>query len=255
MKQVLARIIDVNFFESDYVSLTFKSPEIVAEAQPGQFVNIRVSEGPHPILRRPISIFDADEEAVCILFKVVGEGTRLLSEVRKGDYLDVIGPIGHPFKIEPAPALLVAGGAGIAPLHFLGRRLRESGFDVHLIYGVRTRKEAVAAIDLVRVSTRLTIVTEDGSLGERGLATDFINKKTLGDRAVYACGPEPMLAALQTKLAAMGKSAQFSLESRMACGAGACQGCAIATQSGYQRVCADGPVFDSDKILKWSDGA
>lgn len=255
MKQVLARIIDKKYFDNDYVSFIFHAPEIAAEAQPGQFVNIRVSEGPHPILRRPISIFYADGEDISILIKIVGEGTQLLSEFMERDRLDVIGPIGRPFRIQPSPALLVAGGVGVAPMHFLGRRLIEAGHNVLFLYGVRTKKDIPTIVDVVQTMSNLIIVTNDGTLGKRGLVTDFVNEETIENRAIYACGPEPMLATLQKKLAAMGKTAQFSLESRMACGVGACQGCAVATKNGYRRVCVDGPVFDSDEILKWTDGA
>ena len=251
MKKIEAELLKASRPGPDYFLHTYFAPELSKASEPGQFVEIRVGDGPHPILRRPFSISFAQGETIQVLFKVVGEGTRLLSMKKKGTLIDIIGPIGTPFEIEEKPAVLVAGGIGCAPLYFLAARLREAGREVAFLYGARAKNDLVLLQEIAGVADELKTTTEDGSLGTKGLITDLLLPFLIPDYAIYACGPESMLIALQKMLAERRLEAQFSLENYMACGVGACQGCSIETTRGFRRVCVDGPVFSSGEIVSF----
>jgi dihydroorotate dehydrogenase electron transfer subunit len=220
------------------------------ESCPGQFVHIRISDGPHPILRRPFSILSTDKDKLRILFKLVGEGTKILSLAKPGDILDIMGPLGTYFPMEGKPAVLIAGGIGMAPLYFLAQRIKKKNKrKVIFFYGARSKNDLVFTKEIAVLVDKITVTTDDGSQGKKGMITDLLDPLLKPDFSFYACGPEPMLIALETKLRMHHLSAWFSLENRMACGVGACQGCAVETRSGFRRVCVDGPVFSSDEII------
>jgi len=249
MRQVEASILNVRKLGARYVLHTYGAPSIAQEAQPGQFVHIRVTDAVHPILRRPFSICSAGKGTIDVLIKVVGEGTEILSSKKSGDILDIIGPLGRPFRMEEKPALLVAGGIGVAPLYFLAQKLKMTGKDILFLYGARTKDDLVLKDEIYSLANKSTFVTEDGSIGMKGIVTSFLDADILKGCAIYACGPDAMLSAVQKKLRALGKTAQFSLENHMGCGVGACQGCVVETVNGYRRVCIDGPIFMSSDII------
>ncbi len=249
MRQIIARLVQVREPRVGYLLHTYDAPQIADSALPGHFIHIRIADGPHPILRRPFSIFAADGTKIQVLFKIVGEGTRLLSSATVGDEIDIIGPLGNPFRIGVKPAVLIAGGIGCAPLIFLAKRLRRAGGNVSFLYGARTKLDLLLIDEISRIADKLEVATEDGSAGIKGLISELATSYYTSDYALYACGPEAMLHTLKKQLDARGLVAQFSLESRMACGVGACQGCAVKTTKGYRRVCVDGPVFLSDEIV------
>ena len=249
MRQVEAPILNVRKLGARYVLHTYSAPSLAKEAQPGQFVHIRVTDGVHPMLRRPFSICSAGEGSIDVLIKVVGEGTKILSSKKSGDILDIIGPLGSSFRMEEQPALLIAGGIGVAPLYFLAQKLKMTGRDILFLYGARTKEDLVLKNEIYSLADKSIFVTEDGSTENRGIVTSRLDAGVVKGRAIYACGPEAMLVSLQKKLRALGKTAQFSLENRMACGVGACQGCVVETVNGYRRVCVDGPIFTSGDII------
>jgi dihydroorotate dehydrogenase electron transfer subunit len=251
MKQVLTELVKSRSLESDHFLHVYHAPGIAAESMPGQFIHIKVCEGPHPILRRAISIYTADKKNISILFKVVGEGTRLLSEKRTGDILDIIGPLGSAFTIEDKPAVLIAGGIGCAPLCFLAERLKKRGINITFLYGAKSGSDLVKKEEIAKLCDTFICSTEDASSGIKGFiippSLEFLNN----ENAIYSCGPEAMLYSLYIELKKRNVSAQLSLENRMACGVGACQGCAVETTSGFLRACVEGPVFNSDDILSF----
>jgi len=242
------------------VRITLKAPEIASCCKPGQFVMIRTSVGKDPLLRRPFSIHQADASGhIQIYFKVVGRGTEILAHVRVKEELSVFGPLGRGFTIdENLPTCIIGGGLGIAPLLFLAkevcrRKKKNCGPDL-IILGGRTRDEVEPLVnDFREIGIRTLVTTDDGSYGEKGFVTDVLKSVDLAsDTRVYACGPEPMMAAINEYCLAEGLGCQVSVESVMACGMGACLGCNRPVGDGkYVHVCMDGPVFEA-KELKWN---
>ncbi len=237
--------------------LTLNAPAIAPKARPGQFVMLRVAPELDPLLARPFSIHGAAGEELLILYKLVGRGTRLLSQVRPGQTLYLWGPLGRSFDLSGERPLLVAGGMGIAPLAFAARWLRDQGRTAGFCGGL---PGLVGWEDLTRSledelagSLALAWASEDGSLGRRGLVTDLLSD-TLAAAAgssdsVLACGPMPMLRAVATICAQHQVPCQMSLEAPMACGLGACLGCAVpAAGGGYLRACQEGPVLAAEAV-------
>lgn len=233
-----------------YYKVSLRAPDIARIVKPGQFINVKLNDSIDPLLRRPFSIHDAYGSTIELLYAVVGKGSKILSQKKTGDSLDVIGPLGNGFDVSPvsgALPILVAGGMGVAPLYFLAKRLKHK--DPLVLIGARNKKELVCVKELKKLRVRVHISTDNGSMGEKGYVTDLL--KSMGRRRViiYACGPKPMLKEIsaityQTKIAA-----QVSLEEHMSCGFGACLGCVVKTTDGYKRVCKEGPVFDARKVV------
>ena len=237
--------------------LCVEEPYIATTARPGQFLTIRC--GDELILRRPFSIHrTADRHLVFIFFKVVGKGTHWLSTQKRGDTLDVLGPLGNGFSL-PASAnelLLLAGGTGIAPVVFLAQEALNREKRVTLVVGAQTAEYLYPKEHLPQ-GMECIFVTDDGSYGERGTITQFLTRHDeLVSRAdeVYACGPLAMYQEIEKQRQTWyyKKTVQVSLEIRMGCGIGACYGCSIMTKRGMRQVCKDGPVFEIDDII-WEE--
>ena len=236
-----------------------RSPQIAAEAKPGQFVMIRVAQGMDPLLRRPFSICGIrEDDLVLILYRVVGRGTAIMCDVREGESLSVLGPLGSGFEMpqKREKPLLVAGGMGIAPLIFLATTMKPGSFT--FLAGFGSDEEIVATDEIGFSEIDLSISTDDGSAGHRGLVTELLENHpsgfNTGRSMVFACGPLPMLKEVAAITLDKDVPCQVSLEASMACGLGACQGCAIRRSSEqaitYYHVCQDGPVFDVN-ALDW----
>ncbi|MDP2744781.1 MAG: dihydroorotate dehydrogenase electron transfer subunit [Dehalococcoidia bacterium] len=269
---MLAPIISNEEVASGVHLLWVEAPAIAAAARPGQFVMVRCGE--ELLLRRPLSIHQVEPGSnparLAFLFAVVGKGTGWLSRQRHGS-VDLLSPRGNGFWLgpakEPAPSsssgqalslskgklLLVAGGMGIAPLAFLAQRALGQGHEVTLIVGARTASSLHLDFPPAK-RVELVTVTEDGSKGKKGLATDYLTGFLPGAGQVFACGPMEMYRAMAAHKALRGKSVQVSLEARMGCGFGACFGCTIKTTSGLKQVCKDGPVFELKEIVWESQG-
>jgi dihydroorotate dehydrogenase electron transfer subunit len=241
------RVVANRALRPDVGRLTFRSPPVARSARPGQFLHVRVSGLPHPLLRRPFSVHDVAGDRVSILYRIVGTGTGLLSRLRTGETVDIAGPLGNPFTAVPgAPGhLVVAGGIGIAPMQFLLRRLTSLRLSPRLFYGCPSKRDLLPHLAVDRV-----LATDDGTCGARGFVTAALEREL--DRhpgaAVYACGPWPMLRETARICRQRGLRCQVSLEARMACGVGACQGCVVRGAGSYLTVCHDGPVFDAGQI-------
>lgn len=237
--------------------LGLEAPELAAAAQPGQFVMLRVDPGGDPLLARPFSVYAVEGEELSILYRVVGRGTRRLARLKPdGERLVVWGPLGRPFDLDLERPLLVAGGMGLAPLVFAARRLGEAGREVRGLYGVATKRELVGGqpLDLDGYfidSLVWRVSTEDGTFGRRGVVTRRLEEVLEQDPpgAVLACGPLAMLKAVAGLCEARQVPCQVSLEAPMACGVGACLGCALpAAEGGYLRVCREGPVLPAQRL-------
>lgn len=247
----------------DVVRLTFNAPTIAVHARPGQFVMVQTSPGKDPLLRRPFSIHQVTSDGYLqILFKVLGKGTDLLAQVRAGEQVSLLGPLGNGFTLGlPETACLIGGGMGIAPLLFLATRfLQQSSSDnvarkmPTVILGARNRAELEPLVDdFQELGIDVLAATDDGSFGYHGLVTDVLKKLNLSPSAgIYCCGPRPMMAAIAHLCQIENRACQVSVETVMACGMGACLGCAVPLKAGgYAHVCSDGPIFEAEKLL-WS---
>ncbi|MFT8361719.1 MAG: dihydroorotate dehydrogenase electron transfer subunit [Sporolactobacillus sp.] len=243
---------------ADHV-LEMKLSGVLAEdvREPGQFVHIRPNlepSGSLTLLRRPISICAVDQETdeLTLIFRHTGAGTAQIASKIQGERLDVLGPLGHGFPVDAVPsggsAVLIGGGVGVPPLYGLSQALVARGISVTHVLGFRSAKD-VFYTDEFSALGNTVVFTEDGSLGRQGLVTEALGEVAFD--VAYACGPLPMLRALQTKIT--GKPLYLSLEQRMGCGVGACLACVVHTvdandSKGYRRVCCDGPVFPSGEV-------
>jgi dihydroorotate dehydrogenase electron transfer subunit len=243
----------------DFFRFVIDAPALGAGAEPGQFVMVKVSEGGFPLLRRPLGIHDAGPGGIELFFKVAGQGTELLARKKPGDRLDIIGPLGKGFTVAAAPkgarAFLVGGGRGIAPLYFLARELAAAGAKPVVFYGGRTAADIPLRGKLEKAGFEVLCSTDDGSFGFAGFVTELVGREVAKEKpaVVYACGPDPMMKALAAVTAKHGVPAEFSLESVMGCGVGACWGCVHRIRSGsgdgWIKICEEGPVFPGERVV------
>ena len=241
MKQVLLRIEENLPLAKDVYRMRLAG-DVSGVERPGQFVNLKL-EG--RFLRRPISVFDRGEHAVTLIYKAVGEGTRQMSRMRAGEILDVLTGLGNGYDLSRAgdSPLLLGGGVGVPPLYWLARELRAQGKRVTAVLGFTTGAEVFGEAEFRSLGCDTLGTTVDGSCGRKGFVTDALPD---GYSYFYACGPMPMLRAVNRAAVTEG---EFSLEERMGCGFGACMGCSIRTADGFKRVCREGPVFRKSEIL------
>jgi dihydroorotate dehydrogenase electron transfer subunit len=250
---------------TDYNIVSLAAPAIGAAAAPGQFVMIKPGAGIDPMLRRPFSIFEILRSAgqitgISLLNKRIGVGTSLLYEARPGDRLACLGPLGRPFPAvdPPAEAWMIAGGVGLAPFVTLGEALAARGTASTLFYGARTSADLFREDLFEPLGVRLVVVTEDGSLGERGRVTAPLARALAELPAgrsvtIYACGPTPMMRAVADLARRFNRTAFVSLEPVMGCGMGGCYSCVVPISTPdvprhFVRSCIDGPVFDASRI-------
>ena len=216
--------------------------DVSAITAPGQFINIKL-EG--LFLRRPISVYDCDGEAVTIIYKVVGKGTEQLCMMVTGETLNVLTGLGNGYdtSLSGDHPLLLGGGVGVPPLYLLAKKLIAEGKQVSVVLGFNTKDEVFCEQEFKDVGCQVTVTTVDGSYGVKGFVTDALPEDYT---YFYTCGPEPMLKAVYR---ATNTSGQFSFEERMGCGFGACMGCSCQTITGFKRICKEGPVLRKEEIL------
>lgn len=260
----------IRHFKAGYVLLTLTYDNDMEIPEPGQFFMIKPQ---YTLIARPISVYNFfklfKKRYVEFLFKVIGKGTRELSNLKKGDIVPVWGPIGNafPIKDDKKIAILIAGGRGIAPLFYLATKLFEKKYDIYFFYGVKDSEEFIHLLRIKNLSKRLFISSEDGKKGKRGFITDLFNdaintylsefKENLlfdireKQRPVcYVCGPDIMIEkvcdiSLDKKIDTF-----ISLESHLACGNGVCLGCSVETKSGkIYHICKEGPIFDAREFF------
>ncbi|MEJ5360349.1 MAG: dihydroorotate dehydrogenase electron transfer subunit [Desulfobacterales bacterium] len=259
-----AEVLHNGMLSPQYGRVALVCPEAFETAEPGQFLMLGFPESADPLLRRPYSIHALSRlggraTGVEILYKVVGPATRRLSGLRPGDAASILGPLGKGFRIPAGVRrlFLAAGGVGIAPFRLLLDRLEAAGrpaIDCRLFFGVRTAEELLCVRDIEARGIPVLCTTEDGSAGAHCRVTDPLSEAI--DREppdlVLACGPRPMLSCVAEITRRRRVPCQISLEERMACGMGACLGCAVPARGKggprFHHACVDGPVFDVEEI-------
>ena len=211
----------------------------------GEFVNIGI---PGYYLRRPLSVCDKEEGQFTVIYKVVGEGTKVLSEMPAGASLEVLTGLGQGFDPDACQeeALLVGGGLGVPPLFLLAKELKARGKKVTAVLGFNRADEIILASEFRNLCDEVMVSTVDGSVGVKGFVTDALKVLKPTYDYFYTCGPMVMMKAV---CAALKKRGEASLEERMGCGAGFCYGCSIQTKKGPRRVCKDGPVFKKEELI------
>jgi len=258
-----APVTAVERWGEDYGFLRVEAPELAARCLPGQFVMAAPECSrslPYPLLKRALAIYDIPESGtrygwISLMVKAIGDGTQSLVSLREGDRLQLVGPLGNGFDLEASQGrhcLLVAGGIGIASLLLVARRLVESGREVTLLYGGRSRSDLVGLEDFKRLGVRCLVTTEDGSEGQRGrvtLALEEALRQSGEDFFTYTCGPNPMMEAVSRINLERGIPGQLSVESKMACGFGVCLGCTVLTTAGFRLACTHGPVFSPEEFV------
>lgn len=250
---MIAKLLKKEVFGTRDLLYTFDCPGIAAKAKPGQFVEVRVSEGMEPFLRRPISIFDAAENELKLLVRTVGTGTKLMTEWEPGKEVDIIGPLGNGFNLEVSAkeVLLVGGGIGAAPLYYLAKELLKKDKRIQLLF--LPKRDAVVMDSYGDLKEAFTV-----HYSENRKELPVILKQVLdqpeGIDMIYTCGPNAMMKTVSEIAGAKSVPVQVSMEERMGCGIGICAGCAVAikTDDGdftYKKVCKDGPVFWGEEVL------
>jgi dihydroorotate dehydrogenase electron transfer subunit len=255
LNQALAKVISNSEVMPGVSLIWLESPQIASTAKPGQFIMLQCGED--NLLRRPLSIHNVDDNrsSLAVLFSIVGKGTKWLSQRQPGENIDILGPLGNGYSINPASRnlLLVGGGIGIAPLPFLARTAIDNKCDVTILMGASTT-EQICPDYLLPDGVDCIITTNDGSAGEKGMLTDSFRGFAAFTTAnqIFTCGPSPMYRAMAQMPELKGKPVQVSLEVRMGCGFGLCYGCTVKTKTGSKQICKDGPVFELDEIL-WDE--
>lgn len=243
-----------------YVLLRLKSPRIARRSKPGQFLMVRVSDQPYPLLRRPLSVHAREGDSVELFFARAGLGTGILAEKKTGEKLDILGPLGKGFTIPRAAKGkafgLVGGGRGIAPLYFLARELQAKGGHPRVFYGGKSEADLPLLGKFAARKMEVFISTDDGSAGFPGLVTAMVEKElaqSARPALIYACGPDPMMKRIGEIAAELGVPAELSLEPIMGCGIGACWGCVHRIRRGssteWVKICEEGPVFPAGDII------
>jgi dihydroorotate dehydrogenase electron transfer subunit len=227
-----------------YFELKVKVDETSKHCSPGQFFMIGV---PNVFLRRPISVHDVSKNTLSFLYKVVGKGTEILSKMWSGE-LQLLGPLGKGYDLETykeSNHVIVAGGTGIASVHFLAAKLKKKGT---LYYGARSKKDLLCLDKFKKIGWKVVVSTEDGSKGHKGYITDVLAEKLKENDVVFVCGPTPMLKKVLQIAKSKNVEGFASLEEKMACGIGNCQGCAVKINGQIKMTCKDGPVFKIGQV-------
>ncbi len=261
-KQQKAIILWNNNLKAAYYHIGLKCDNEFAGALPGQFVMLGTSKQKSPFLRRPFSIYEINNNdgktSLEILYQVVGSGTRQLAGLQSGDSLSLLGPLGKGFSFAPDlhDIFLVAGGIGIAPLHFLAKFFKKNKINLNkstLFLGGRSTQDLINYTIFQSLGMDIKISTDDGTSGTKGLVTELLEQalKTKPPQIIYSCGPGPMLAQVARLAKQYKVNCRISMETLMACGMGACLGCAVKTGNDnpfYPHICIDGPVFNTKDI-------
>jgi dihydroorotate dehydrogenase electron transfer subunit len=256
------KVLDNKKIAPGHYVLKFSSSRIAKNAAPGQFVQILCSDSFEPLLPRPFSFLTVSRKDLSVLYQTVGQGTRLLSQIAKGKELWIIGPLGNGFSKKAAEEdlVLVGGGVGIPPLYhlaqvFVGSKIKKERIRVFL--GARDKSLLLCENDFKKLGIRLDVATDDGSKGKKGFVTgileDFLKAQGYKKTRIFTCGPTPMLKTVSSISQRFKVPCEVSVEVPMACGFGACLGCAIKVDAGQSHrfaiACCEGPVFQAKDIL------
>jgi len=260
MKDIRAKILSNNKAGHAYYKMVLDAPHIAKIAKPGQFVQIKCSDSMEPFLRRPFSAHKV-KRGLEILYESVGKGTEMLSKKQKGEYLDVLGPLGNGFSLplgsglSPVPrAIIIAGGIGAAPLVYLAEELAGNKIKTIVLIGAKTKGLILCEKDFKKITAEVYVSTDDGTYGCKGFVSNLFHKilKTTESKfetIVYVCGPHGMLRCIADICQERNFECQVSMEEKMACGIGVCLGCVVETKSGNKLACKDGPVFNASELI------
>ena len=250
-----ARVVGQRILNATTKQIDLIAPQIAAEAVPGQFVNVQVSNRTAPLLRRPLGIACVDTKygAVSLIYRIVGDATKILADVCSGDRLSLVGPLGHGFDLSAKHPLLVGGGTGLAPLWYLAQSMVDEGIRPDVLMGGRTAEDLFWRDMYIDLVERMGFTTDDGSLGTPGtvMAELPLMLRRLHYDCVYVCGPVPMMKAVSAAVLEKGIKCQVSLEKYMGCGLGACLSCSCQGVGRRLKVCQDGPVFWAEEVAEW----
>lgn len=248
----------------DYFLFRIESPLLAGGAKPGQFLMVRVSDQVYPLLRRPLSIHAKESNSLEIFFQIAGQGTTILAQKKEGEGLDILGPLGKGFDwdagIKGKIVFLIGGGRGIAPLYFLAQELRTAGARVKVLYGGKGLPDLPLKQKFEKAGLNIACSTDDGTSGFQGFVTGLLQREISEQppAALFVCGPDPMMKKTAEIAAREKIPAQFSLESMMGCGFGACWGCVKrirkSDDGAWRKICEDGPVFSGDEIVWEEEG-
>lgn len=256
-------LIENNEVAPDHFELVFPLTDHLAKVKPGQFVNFlcRKNDCNDPLLRRPLSVYAVDGDRFSVLFRVVGRGTAFLAALRPGEFVDVLGPLGHGFdlrSISMSSVALVGGGVGTPPLFYLSQTLHALGIGQRVIVGFASNRQVIAVDRWKEMGMTPIVTTDDGSAGKKGLVTDALEEIIENHQvdSVFTCGPRPMLKAVADLCIRSNVPCQVAMEEWMGCGVGACLSCVHRVKGGsgsteWARICVEGPVFPGEKVV-WS---
>lgn len=264
MKELIAIVEDINLFGNGYSKLRLSIPAIL-DVRAGQFAMLKPASTFEPILRRAMAFYQVsavnNTTSADFIFHILGRGTQALAQLKPGNKVEFLGPLGQSFSTLEAEkegkALIVAGGVGTPAVLILAQELCLKGIETHIFLGARSSSDLIGVKDFSNLPAKLTISTDDGSEGEKGFVTESL-QKFLGSQdkrnfVLYTCGPEIMMKYTSEIASSFGIKTFASLEARMACGFGVCVGCVVEIQKdndfSYQRVCVEGPVFDSSEVV------
>lgn len=248
----LAKVLENRELRPGLFRMTVRTDNIARMAAPGQFVHIKIEDGLY--LRRPISIFNTEDNDLTFIYEVRGKGTKALSTYVENQKLDIMGPLGNGYTADKKfkKVALVGGGIGIFPLYMLAKYYGNTSVS---ILGFRSKDQVVTQDEFKSTGSEVLIATDDGSFGYHGFVTDVLKEEISkgGIDAVLACGPLPMLKGVSAICSDYGIFCEVSMEERMACGIGVCLGCAVrgkvADHEDYLHVCKNGPVFNAKEVF------
>lgn len=237
---------------AEYYKISFRSKRLSRNVRPGQFVQMKIGEGWDPFLRRPFSYYRVQGDRIEILYEILGRGTALLSRLKKGEPIRMMGPLGREFsrEIGEKKRMLVGGGVGVPPLVFLAERLGCYRFFI----GTKSRREILPFSEIRKFRARVFYSTEDGSYGKKGLVTQLLEdlldqeKGDPDDYFIQTCGPNRMMERVMAIANHHGIEGEASWDERMACGVGVCLGCMVWTHRGWTASCTEGPVFRFNEL-------
>lgn len=269
MYDEVVTILENKKINEEYYKLIFSSPRLSKKVLPGQFVNVQIEGHENLLLRRPFSYYRISGNRIEVLYEILGRGTGLLAQKRKGHELKVLGPLGRPFSqnINGKKRILVAGGVGVPPLVYLAEMMstpllssprhsggrNKVGGDFILLIGCKSKKEVLPKKELAKVKGQVLYATDDGSYGKKGYVTvllhDLLKCEDPKSLFIQTCGPTAMMSAVMKIAREFGAEGEASVEERMACGVGACLGCVVETHDGFKTSCVEGPVFSFSELM------
>lgn len=283
MIQIISKIVSNKRITGNCWRVVVDSPQISSEVKAGQFVHVKVGGESGPLFRRPFSVFrrvnlNGGNTGIEIVYRAIGIGTRVMTELRRGDTMDIIGPLGHGFELNrnKPVQVIVAGGTGAACLFLLAEEISKAGLQLKILLGADTKASVLLKKEYASLKGEVMVSTDDGTYGYHGFVTQMLDQglregKISGDCAIYSSGPEPMLKTLASICQKYDIPAQVSVERHMMCGIGACLACVCKVdpshisknrdlgsshiqfvsdkEFGYALVCKDGPVFDMNEVI------